>query len=270
MRVLIVDDEPLARTDLANLLTQRCDVEEFRAVENAEQALAEVRTRPYGVMLLDIQMPGLSGFQLIERLSRLSGPKPSVIFITAHQDYAIEAFEKHALDYILKPFDPARVHEALDIAVRRSSQEQAEALMHALEELQLRHGNSTRVAIKDKERVVFVDVGELIAAEAHGNYVLLRERTGSYLHRGTISGIAEKLGPYGFIRIHRSVLVNGAFVATIQPGVGSDYILRTKTGAEYNVTPTYRQNLKALARFWIGPEGFGPWKRSPGPRAESR
>lgn len=263
MRVLVVDDEPLARTALGKLLARRSDVEGFEFAENAQQALDKLRAQSYDVMLLDIQMPGMSGFQLIERLSNQGGPKPAIIFVTAHQDHAVEAFEKHALDYILKPFVPARVHEALDIAVRRSSQERAEWLVNVLDDLKARAPSSMRIAIKDKDRIVFVDAAELVSAEAHGNYVILHQSTGSYLHRGTIAGIAEKLKPYGFIRIHRSVLINGAFVATIQPGVGREYILRTKTGAEYHVTHTYRHNLKALARYWIGPERFGPGKPSP-------
>jgi DNA-binding LytR/AlgR family response regulator len=268
MKVLVVDDEPLARTALERLLARRSDVEAFELAEDAQQALERLGEQPYDVLLLDIYMPGLSGFQLIERLSKQSGPKPSVIFITAYQDHAVEAFEKRALDYILKPFDPARVHEALDMAARRSSQERVERLLQALEDVNGHAPNSTRIAIKDKERIVFVDTAELIAAEAHGNYVVLQQRNGSYLHRGTISGIEEKLRPYGFIRIHRSVLINGAFVATIQPGVGSEYILRTKIGTEYHVTHTYRHNLKALARFWIGPELFAPGKRSSPPRTD--
>lgn len=263
MKVLVVDDEPLVRTALGKLLALRSDVEQFEVAEDAQQALATLKAQAYDVMLLDIHMPGMSGFQLIERLSQASGPKPSIIFITAYPDHAVEAFETRALDYILKPFVPARVHEALDIALRRSSQQRAERLLHALDELSARAPNSARIAIKDRDRIVFVDAAELISAEAHGNYVVLHQRTGSYLHRGTISGIAEKLEPYGFVRIHRSVLVNGAFVATIQPGVGNDYILRTKTGSEYHVTQTYRHNLKGLARFWIGPEGFPPGKRPP-------
>jgi two-component system, LytTR family, response regulator len=263
MKVLVVDDEPLVRAALGNLLAQRSDIEAFELAENGQQALAKLTAQPYDVMLLDIHMPGLSGFELIARLSEQSGAQPSIIFITAYHDYAVAAFEKRAVDYILKPFIPARVHEALDIAARRSSQERAAWLLKALNELGVHAPNSTRIAIKDKDRIVFVDTAELVSAEAHGNYVVLRQRTGSYLHRGTISGIAEKLKPYGFVRIHRSVLVNGAFVSSIEPGVGSDYILRTKTGTEYHVTQTYRQNLQALARFWIGPERFRPGKRPP-------
>ncbi|MGH8131676.1 MAG: LytR/AlgR family response regulator transcription factor [Steroidobacteraceae bacterium] len=259
MRVLVVDDEPLTRTALGNLLSQRSDIEEFEVAEDAHQALAKLRARPYDVLLLDIHMPDLSGLQLIERLSKQSGPMPSVVFITAYQEHAVEAFEKRAVDYVLKPFDPARVHEALDVAVRRSSQERAARILDMLSGLNLlRPDRTTRVAIKDKGRIVFVDAAELISAEAQGNYVLLQQKAGSYLLRETISGIAEKLRPYGFIRIHRSVLVNVAFVDTIQPGVGSEYVLHTKTGKQYHVTRTYRDNLRGLAQFWIGAEGFGP------------
>lgn len=258
IRVLVVDDEPLTRTALATLLSRRPDIQEFEIVEDAYQALAQFRERAFDVLLLDIHMPGLSGLQLIERLSRQNGPMPSIIFITAYQEHAVEAFEKRAVDYILKPLVPERVHQALDVAVRRSTHERGAQLMEMLGNLKLRPEHTTRIAIKDKGRIVFVDVGELISAEAHGNYVLLQQKVGSYLLRETLSRIAEKLKPYGFIRIHRSVIVNVAFVETIQPGVGSEYVLHTKGGKQYPVTRTYRENLNNLAQFWIGTAGFDP------------
>ena len=201
MRVLVVDDEPLARTALGNLLVRRADVDGFELAENGSQALEKLRTQLYDVMLLDIQMPGVSGIELIESLRTLSCPTPAVIFVTAHQEHAVAAFEKRALDYILKPFVPTRVHEALDAAIRRSSQERAERLVHTLEELKAQPPKATTIAIKDKDRIVFVNAAEIVSAEAHGNYVILRGSTGSYLHRGTIGGIEERLKNYGFIRI---------------------------------------------------------------------
>ncbi len=243
MRVLVVDDEPLTRTALATLLSQRSDIEEFEVVEDAHQALAQLRERAFDVLLLDIHMPGLSGLH---------------VFITAYQEHAVEAFEKRAVDYVLKPIVPERVHEALNVAVRRSTQERAARLLDMMSDLKFRSERTTRIAIKDKARIVFVDAEELVSAEAHGNYVLLQQKVGSYLLRETISGIAEKLRPYGFIRIHRSVLVNVAFVDTIQPGVGSEYVLCTKTGKQYHVTRTYRNNLSGLAQFWIGAKEFDP------------
>lgn len=258
MRVLIVDDEPLARSALAALLAERADVKEFEVAEDAHEALERLRTKPFDVLLLDVQMPVMTGLQMIEHLGRCAGPKPSVVFITAYAEHAVEAFEKRAVDYVLKPFVPARVHEALDVAARRSTEERAGRLLDMLGgDLKMRPERAPRVAVRDKNRIVFVDLAELVSAEAQGNYVLLQQKSGSYLLRETLTKLAEKLGPHGFIRIHRSVLVNVAFVETIEPGIGSEYILRTRTGKEYQVTRTYRDNLQGLAQFWIGTEGFG-------------
>jgi two-component system, LytTR family, response regulator len=256
MRVLVVDDEPLTRMALANLLAQRPDVEGYELADNAQQALATLRTSPFDVLLLDIHMPDMSGLQLVERLSREERPAPAVVFITAYQEHAVEAFEKRAVDYVLKPLVPRRVHEALDNAMRHSLQERATRLLELARSLRLVPEPTARVAIKDKGRIVFVDVAELVSVEAHGNYVLLQQKAGTYLLRETISGIAEKLRAHGFIRIHRSVLVNVAFVDTIQAQPDGDYVLRTKTGKQYRVTRTYRGSLKGLARFWIGTDTF--------------
>jgi DNA-binding LytR/AlgR family response regulator len=246
MRALIIDDEPLARSALAQLLSRRADIDEFEVVEDAIQALAYLSERQFDVLLVDIRMPEMSGLQLIEHLSKHHGPMPSIIFITAYSEYAVEAFEKQAVDYVLKPFVP----------VRRSAQERAERLLGMLNSMHLRQERSSRIAIKDKGRVVFIDVEEITSVEANGNYVLLQQKAGSYLLRETIAEIAVKLKPHGFIRIHRSVLVNSKFVESIQPGVGSEYVLRTKTGKDYHVTRTYRGNLRELAEFWIGSEAF--------------
>ena len=256
MRVLAVDDEPLSRTALRELLSTRQDVEKFEVAEDATQALQSLQKQCFDVLLLDIHMPEMSGLELVERLSHRAEFVPAVVFITAYQQHAVEAFEKRAVDYVLKPFAPQRVHEALDIAVRRSAQERAARLIEALEQLRSMPARTARIAVKAKGRIVFLDASELVTAEAHGNYVLLQQKSGSYLLRETISGIADRLKAHGFIRIHRSVLVNAAFVEAIEPCLSGEYLLRTTTGKEYNVTRTYKDNLQGLAQFWIGTDGF--------------
>ena len=256
MRAMVIDDEPLVRTALATLLSQRADIDEFELAQDAIQALCMMGKRSFEVLMVDIHMPEMSGMQLVERLSKEDGPMPSVIFITAHHEHALEAFQKRAVDYVLKPFDPDRVHDALDVAVRRSTQERSERVLGLLNDLQIRPERPKRIAVKDKGRVVFVDVAETISVEANGNYVLLQHKAGSYLLREKIGDIAEKLKSHGFIRIHRSVLVNRAFVESIEPGVGSEYVLRTKAARDYHVTRMYRGNLRELADFWIGSEAF--------------
>jgi len=182
---------------------------------------------------------------------------PALIFVTAHEEYAITAFEKNAADYVLKPFSAARIDQALDVAFRRTANERAAKLVESLPQVKkLAQRHSARIAIKSKGRILFVDPSKLVAVQAQGNYVLLERESGSYLLRESISEMAEKLEPYGFIRIHRSVLVNSAFVEEIEPCLTGEYGLRVKGGKQYTVTRTYKKSLRSLAEFWIGTDAF--------------
>jgi DNA-binding LytR/AlgR family response regulator len=257
MRVLIVDDEPLARRALENILSARGDVETFDSASDAIEAQEKLSKAAYDILLLDINMPELSGIALIDQLKKAERPMPCVVFVTAHDEYAIAAFERHAADYVLKPFSAERIEEALDVALRKTEGERAAKLLETLPHLQKLEGHkSARVAIRAKGRILFLNPAEVVAVEAEGNYVLLQRESGSYLLRESISSMAEKLKAYGFIRIHRSVLVNTSFVQEIQPWFTGEYALRLKSGREYTVTRTYKKNLKSLADSWIGTETF--------------
>lgn len=256
MHALIVDDEPLSRTALSDVLSRRTDTEHFDVACDAPSALDRMRLHKYDVVLLDIHMPEISGLQLVELLQKEGAAIPTVIFITAYQDHALKAFEMQALDYILKPFEPSRVHAALDRAAKRSEEQRATALLATLAHLRSRPFRPARIAIKVKSRVVFLDPADLITAEASGNYVLLHERSGSHLLRESLAELTGKLQAYGFVRIHRSVLVNSAYVDAVEHCSTGDSILRMRNGKEYNVTRTFKDNLKQLAHFWIGPDAF--------------
>ena len=257
MRVLIVDDEPLAQKALANILAARKDVEHFDSANDAIEALEKLASDFYDVVLLDISMPELSGTELVDRLKGWDRPLPSIVFVTAHDEHAIEAFEKRAVDYVLKPFSNERIGEALDRASRSAQGERAAKLMEALPQLQKLSGSHhPRIAIKAKGRILFINPTEVVSVQAEGNYVMLQRESGSYLLRESISELTEKLKTFGFVRIHRSVLVNASFVEEIKPYSTGEYILRTKGGKEYTVTRTYKKNLKSLAEFWIGGSTF--------------
>ncbi len=175
MRVLIVDDEPLAQTALANFLAARADVEHFDSANDAIEALEKLATESYDVLLLDINMPELSGTELADQLRGRNPPLPSIVFVTAHDEYAIAAFEKHAVDYVLKPFSNERIGEALDRAFRRAEGERAAKLIEALPQLQkLARPHYSRIAIKAKGRILFINPGDVVAVQAEGNYVLLQ------------------------------------------------------------------------------------------------
>ncbi len=257
MRVLIVDDEPLAQTALANILSARRDVDSCECAGDAVEALEKIEKNPYDVVLLDINMPELSGIELLDRLKERGQAVPAVVFVTAHNEHAVAAFERRAADYVLKPFSSERIGEALNIAFRRGADERAARLVEALKHLPVPpERKNSRIAIKAKGRILFIDPADILAVEAEGNYVLLQRESGSYLLRESISTMAEKLKAYGFIRIHRSVLVNGSYVEEIQPWVTGEYGLRIKGGKQYTVTRTYKRNLRSLAEFWIGAESF--------------
>jgi DNA-binding LytR/AlgR family response regulator len=256
VRVLIVDDEPLSRSSLENVLRARNDVQTLDCANDAVEALELLQSRSYDVLLLDIHMPELSGIELADRLNKWRRPIPSIVFVTAHHQYAVAAFEKHAVDYVLKPFSDDRVHEALDTAIRRTESERAAQLVKILPQIEEVLSKSAKIAIKTKGRILFVDPADVVIIEAQGNYVLLRRPSGSYLLRESISTMAEKLRPYGFIRIHCSVVVNSFFVEEIQPWPTGEYLLRINGGKDYTVSRTYRSNLKSLAKFWIGADTF--------------
>ncbi|MFZ3214541.1 MAG: LytTR family DNA-binding domain-containing protein [Candidatus Acidiferrales bacterium] len=252
MRVMVVDDEPLGRSALVNELRERRDIDDVAIANDAVEALDQLQRKECDLLLLDVHMPEMSGIELVDQLKKLGRPSPAIIFVTAHHEHAVAAFEKHAVDYVLKPFSAERVHEALDVAIRRTTAERAASLMQLLPELRTIIAKPAKMAIKVEGRILFVDPAEIVAVEAQGNYVLLQRTSGSYLLRGPISVLAEKLKPYGFVRIHRSVLVNGACVQEIHPWSTGEYLLRTKSGKEYTVSRTYKANLKSIAQLWVG------------------
>lgn len=257
MRVLIVDDEPLARSALEKALVKRTDIDRLDSAKDAVEALDKMQTESYDVLLLDIQMPELSGIELADCLKKQKQLVPAIVFVTAHHQHAIAAFEKQAVDYVLKPFSEERIHEAVDTAFRRTESERAARLVKLLPQLETLLARApSKIAIKAKGRILFIDPTNVAVVEAQGNYVLLQRQAGSYLLRESISTVAEKLKPYGFIRIHRSVLVNSSFVEEIQPWPTGEYVLRIRGGKELTVSRTYKKNLNSMAQFWVGMQPF--------------
>lgn len=256
MRVLVVDDEPLARAALTSILSARSDVEAFDCAEDAIAALERLEHNSYDILLLDIKMPELSGIELADCLRKKNQSLPSIVFVTAHHEHALAAFEKHAVDYVLKPFTEERIHQALTVAMRRTEGERASRLVSALPQLQKVLHKPCKVAIKAKGRILFLDLTQIVAVKAEGNYVLLQQQAGSYLLRESLSALAEKLKPHGFIRIHRSVLVNSSLVEEVRPCATGEYLLCLRGGQQYTASRSYKKNLNGLAEFWIGTTAF--------------
>jgi two-component system, LytTR family, response regulator len=253
MRVLIVDKEPLARSTLAEVLATRNDIEAFDSADNFTEALDKLQKEEYDILLLDSPMPEMSKIDLVDSLKKRNQLMPAVILVTAYRHHAAAAFEKNTVDYVMKPFSSQRIHEALNTAIRRKANERAASLVPQPKALA---ANPSKIAIAIEGRVLFIDPAEVIAVEAEGNYVSLVRSSGSYLVRGSISTLAEKLRSYGFIRIHRCVLVNASWVQGIRPRTTGEYLLCMRGGKEYPVSRAFKRNLRALAPLWIGSDAL--------------
>jgi len=186
-----------------------------------------------------------------EELEENGHQAPVIPSTSPRDEYTTFAIEKSVVDHVLKPSRVARIRRASNAAFRCTAEHRAAGSADTLPQRQ-----STRIAIKAKGKIVFVDPIEVIVVEAEGNYVSLRHGSDSYCLRESISVMAEILKPYGFIRIHRSVLVNSLFVEQIKSLPAGAYGLRTTGGKEYTVTRTYKNNLKSLAAAWIGTDIF--------------
>ena len=206
--------------------------------------------------MLDICLSESSGIELVDSLKDRKPPWPSVIFVTAHDEYAVTAFEKHAVDYVLKPFSEERINEAVDAAVRRIKGEHAATVLDSLPQIEGLLAKPSKIAVKAKGRILFIDPADVITVEAQGNYVAVQRSSGSELLRESISTVSARLNQYGFIRIHRSVLVNGSYVEEIQPLPTGEYVLRIRGGREFTVSRTYKRNLRSITRLWFGTDGF--------------
>ena len=247
MRALMVDQEPIAHGALGKLLAAKPLGLVVDVVDNGAEALARVAKRPYDLLLLDVRMPGL--WELLDQLKSRGESKPSVVLATAAHERAV-GFDGHSVRCRSKNRAGAGPEMAED---RGRGLCWANATPGAL----ARGDRAARmwapkVGIKTSGRIVFIDLREVRIVRAEGNYVSLERQAGVDLLREPLSLVAEKLRAYGFIQIHRSVLVNASLVEEIRVRPCGDYGLRISGGKEYIVSRTYKKNLKSLAELWIG------------------
>jgi two-component system LytT family response regulator len=251
IRTLMVDDEAAARERLRGLLEKEADVEIIGECENGAEALAAIRAKKPDLLLLDIQMPEMDGFDL---LRRLGAELPVVIFVTAFDRYAVKAFEVHALDYLLKPFKPARLAAALEharehLAVRGHDNvtQRIRALLD--ERAMADSGSVSRVAVRDGERVRFIKTDDIDWIEASGNYIVLHIGSETHTLRETLGAIEAKLSPKQFLRLSRSAIVNLERVSEAEPGFSDEHFVTLKSGARITMTRGIRElqeRLRAL------------------------
>jgi len=248
IRAILVDDEPLGRERIRTLLSDIPDFELVAECADGREALAAVeRVRP-DLMFLDVQMPELDGFDVLDALDPET--RPFVIFVTAYDQYAIRAFDVHALDYLLKPFDRERFDQALararaSIAAGRDGLTQ-QRVLDLIEQLRVERGPLERLVVKSAGRIVFLRVEEIDWIEAAGNYLKIHAGAETHLHRETMNTMQQRLGADHFARIHRSTIVNLDRIRELQPAFHGEYVVILRDGTKLTLSRSHRDALAHL------------------------
>ncbi len=248
LRVLIVDDEALARARIRKMLATEPDIEVIGEASNGPEAIAFIQQHRPNLAFLDVQMPEVSGFDVLRAIP--SELWPAVIFVTAHDQHALEAFEVHALDYLLKPFKEIRFQEALQRARKYLADRTAAALNQNLQDLltagRPETGYPSRLSVKSGERTTFVKVDEVDYIEAAANYAILHAGAQNHILRETLTNLETRLSPKQFLRINRSAIVNLDRVKEVKPALRGEYLVVLKNGKELSLTRGVREIQQRL------------------------
>lgn len=243
-RLLIVDDEPLARDRIREMVKDDPEVQVIAEARNGLEAFEAVAKYDPDIVFLDIQMPDMDGFEVLKNLN--AEPLPLIIFVTAYDQYALRAFDVHALDYLMKPFDRERFARALRHAkeqMKRPTDERREGRIMALLEEIKGARYLDRFAIKTGEKVLFVRSEDVDSIEAEGNYVRLNVAGTSHMLRETINSVESQIDPRTFVRIHRSTIVNINEVKELQAWGKGEYRVVLVNGTSYTLSRGYREHF---------------------------
>jgi two-component system LytT family response regulator len=250
LRVVVADDEPMGRQRLVRLLQAEPDTDVVAACADGEEAVVAIREHAPDVVLLDIQMPHLDGFEVVAVLGEAH--QPAVIFVTAHDHYALRAFEVHAIDYLLKPVDQDRLQDAIRRAVtppgRPPQGSTTRRILTLLEELNARerHRGRDRLVVRTPERAFFLRSDTIDWIEAAGKFVHLHVGRSVHPLRQRMAELEQELDPARFLRISRSVIINIDRIQEVQPWFQGDYVLILTDGTRLTSTRGYRDNMRRL------------------------
>ena len=245
MRAVIVDDEPLARRRIGDLLEQVGDIDVIAECANGQEAIEAIEKSPPDILFLDIQMPELDGFDVLQAVG--VGRVPVVIFVTAYDQFALRAFEAHALDYLLKPFDDERFAVVLQRARERIHQQHGgdldRRLRALLEGTRVDRGYLQRLVVPSGHRSIFIRADDVDWIEAERNYIRLHVRGQAHLLRENLSRIEAALDPSKFCRIHRSTIVNIDRIHAVESLARGEYLVTLHDGTKLTSGRSYRDNL---------------------------
>jgi two-component system LytT family response regulator len=247
MNVLIVDDEPLARAGMRMLLEEEAAITSISEARNGAEAVETVRARRPELLLLDVQMPGMDGFGVLKELG--AEQMPPVIFVTAHDRYAIQAFEVNAIDYLLKPVTRERFQQALARVRERVNIQGLDNrhVMSLLQQLSAPPKYLARVALRSAGKISFVSLEDVLYLQAAENYVQLHLKASRHLLHVPIATLEVSLDPQLFLRIHRSLIVNVRHIHELETGPHGEYIVVLHGGARLQSSRSYHEKIKRWA-----------------------
>lgn len=251
LTALIVDDEPLARERIRTLLAAEPDIEILGECADGRSALASLRQRLPDILFLDVQMPEMTGLAVLRELGQ---KPPAVIFVTAFDAHAVHAFELHALDYLLKPFKPARfrasVQRARDLLARKNPADDTAARLLALLEprpaADAPPAHVTRFAVRDRDRTRFVKVTDLDWIEASGNYVVMHAGKENFVLRETLAAVEAQVSPKEFFRLNRSALARLDRIREVEPAFNDEHVVVLHNGVRIPLTRGVRELQERL------------------------
>ncbi len=246
---LIVDDEPLAREKIRGFLEAEADIKIIGECRDGREALIQIEELEPDLVFLDVQMPELDGFEVLDHLEK--DRLPTVIFVTAYDQYALKAFDVHAVDYLLKPFDRKRFRDALERARMAFERQQVgsmkQQLLALLDDFHKRQPQfADRLVIKSAGRVVFLRTKDIDWIDAAGNYVKLHSGQETHLLRETMNHLETRLDPQKFLRIHRSTIVNVERIRELQQQFHGDYLVILQNGQRLTLSRSYRDRIQEL------------------------
>jgi two-component system, LytTR family, response regulator len=250
IRTLIVDDEPLAREGMRLHLEPFEDIEVVGEGEDGPSAIDAIRTLRPDLVFLDIQMPGVDGFGVIEALAE--DELPEIVFVTAFDQHALQAFEAHALDYLLKPLDEERIDLTIRRVRRRFSTPDPrlhDQIGELLQHVRNRERFLERIVVRSAGRYVLLRTADIDWIEAASNYAQLHIGSRVYSLRETMNGLESKLDPDAFIRVHRSVIVRIDRIRELEPLVQGDYVVVLKDGTKITSSRSYRERIRELLDY---------------------
>jgi len=248
IRALIIDDEPLAREGILTLLNDISEIEVVAECGDGVQAISEIRLKRPDLIFLDIQMPGVNGFDVLRTLD--PNEIPVTIFVTAFDQYALDAFNANALDYVLKPIDPGRFHLAVRRAIGHIKQREGDSISKQITEIlsgMQSNGKLTqRIAVKSGGRIYFVKVPDIDWIGAAGDYVCLHVKKEEHLIRETMNTLEKKLDRTKFVRIHRSTIVNIERIKELHPMFHGEFKVRMLDESELVLSRSYREQFEKV------------------------